>query len=73
MLMLPGEPLLEFQKFALAQAGRSFLAVAGYGEISPGYICTDLAHQQGGYEPSASYTAPGTEAVLKRLISGLLR
>ena len=51
-LFLPGEPMLEFSRFARS-LGREVL-VAGYGDISPGYLCTDQAYRQGGYEPSAS-------------------
>jgi hypothetical protein len=69
---LPGEPLLEFQKFAQQQRPGQFVAVAGYGDIAPGYVCPDLAHREGGYEPSASNTPPGAEAVLKTAISKLL-
>lgn len=72
ILFLPGEPMLAFQKYALSLAGDHFLAVAGYGEISPGYVCTDEAHRQGGYEPGASYTASGTEEVLKGAIRAIM-
>jgi hypothetical protein len=73
VLHLPGEPMLEFQNFARAQRPGRFVAVAGYGEISPGYLCTDEAHAQGGYEPSASFGAPGTEAAVKKVIQELMR
>ncbi|MCX6620245.1 MAG: hypothetical protein NTY38_04055, partial [Acidobacteria bacterium] len=73
VLFLPGEPMLEFQKYALSLAPGRFVAVAGYGEISPGYVCTDEAHSQGGYEPSASYTASGTEPVLKQTIREIMQ
>ena len=72
ILFLPGEPMIEYQKYAQSLAGPHFLAVAGYGEISPGYVCTDLAHSQGGYEPSASYTASGTEPVLREAIRAIM-
>jgi hypothetical protein len=70
MLFLPGEPFLEYQEYA--QTLGKFVAVAGYGDISPGYLCTDRAHDEGGYEPSASHAAPGTEAILKQAIRKLL-
>ena len=69
---LPGEPMLDFQKYARSQRPGRFVAVAGYGDITPGYMCTDQAHAQGGYEPSASYGAPGTEAAMKQVIQTLL-
>lgn len=70
---LPGEPLLEFQKYALGLARGRFVAVAGYGDISPGYLCPDVAYAQGGYEPGASNAAPGTEARVKETLQELLR
>jgi len=49
--------------------------VAAYGDLGPGYICTEQAFREGGYEPSASHVAPDTERVLKdaivRLIEGI--
>jgi hypothetical protein len=48
------------------------VAVAGYGDIQPGYLCTDQAFQEGGYEPSASNAGPGTEARVKAAIRALL-
>jgi hypothetical protein len=71
ILHLPGEPMLEFQRYALSSAGGGFFAVAGYADISPGYLCTDRAYTEGGYEPSASNTAPGTEPTLKSSITKL--
>ncbi len=65
---LPGEPMLDFQIFIQRQFAGNFAAVAGYGDIGPGYLCTDLAYNQGGYEPSASNAAPGTEAAVKAAI-----
>ena len=73
ILHLPGEPLLEFQRFAQSTGAPKFVAVAGYGDISPGYLCPDIAFQQGGYEPSASNAAPGTEARVKEIIRQLIR
>lgn len=73
ILHLPGEPLLEFQTFAQKLLPNGFVAVAGYGDISPGYICPDRAFEEGGYEPSASNHAPGAEKLLKDAITELLR
>lgn len=69
---LPGEPLLAFQRYAQQLGEPSFVAVAGYGEISPGYLCPDEAFRQGGYEPGASNGTPGTEARVKDVIRKLL-
>jgi hypothetical protein len=63
---LPGEPMLEFQR----HAGEAI--VAGYGDISPGYLCPDKAFEEGGYEPSASNGGPGTEAAVKKAITAIL-
>jgi hypothetical protein len=73
ILHLPGEPMLEFQKYAQGLRANDFVAVAGYGDLSPGYLCTDRAWTEGGYEPSASNSAPGTETAVKRAIQQVLR
>lgn len=73
ILHLPGEPFLEYQRFAQSAAGGRFVAVAGYGNITPGYLCTDQAYGEGGYEPSASYTGPGTEQAVKDVIGLLMK
>ncbi|MEN6532455.1 MAG: hypothetical protein ABFD89_02260 [Bryobacteraceae bacterium] len=72
ILMLPGEPMLEFQRFAVGLASGKFLAVAGYGDLQPGYLCTDRAFIEGGYEPSASNSASGSEARIKTAIRQVL-
>jgi hypothetical protein len=69
---LPGEPLLEFQRFAQQVLPGRFVTVAGYGDIMPGYICPDRSYDEGGYEPSASNVAPGSEAVLKSAIKAVM-
>lgn len=66
MIHLPGEPLLAFQRHA------PNAIIAGYEDISPGYICPDSAFAEGGYEPSAANTGPGAEAVVKHAIDTLL-
>ena len=59
-----------------AQAMRPdlFVAVAAYGDYAPGYIGTEVAYSQGGYEtgPTASHVAPGVEQVLTGVIRRLL-
>lgn len=73
VLMLPGESLLEFQEYAIALAGdATFAAVAAYGDLGTGYICYDAAFQEGGYEPTASRVAPGSEGVLKEAIRAVM-
>ncbi|HLY12377.1 MAG TPA: hypothetical protein VKW04_23950, partial [Planctomycetota bacterium] len=73
ILHLPGEPFVEFQLFAQSLRPDRFVAVAGYGEGGPGYICTDAAHAEGGYEPTWSLVGPPTEVLLKGAIADLLR
>lgn len=73
LLFLPGEPMLEFQEYARGLRPGQFVSVAGYGDISPGYLCTDRAFAEGGYEPSAANAGPGTEARVKEAIRRLLR
>ena len=72
ILHLPGEPMVDFQFFAQQAKARDFVAVAGYGDCGPAYICTDKAIAEGGYEPSASNVGRGTEALLKHAIQALL-
>jgi len=63
---LPGEPMLDFQRHA------PHALIAGYGDISPGYLCPDRAFIEGGYEPSAANAGKGTEAIVKRAIDRLV-
>jgi hypothetical protein len=73
VLHLPGECMVEFQRFAQeVKPQGSFLAVAAYGDLGTGYICTAKAFVEGGYEPSASHTGPQSEAVLKSAIRKIL-
>jgi hypothetical protein len=72
VLHLPGEAMIEFQRFAQLERPDAFVAVAAYGDCGPGYVCTDEAYEQGGYEPTATRTAPGSEEALKSAIRHLL-
>ena len=69
---LPGESMIEFQLFTQQQKPDRFVAVAAYGDLATGYICTEQAFQEGGYEPSASTVGPQSEAPLKDAIRRLL-
>lgn len=40
---------------------------------SSGYLCTDAAYQEGGYEPMVSRTAPGVEKIIEDTIMGMLK
>jgi hypothetical protein len=73
LLFLPGEAFIEYQLFAQEKAPNRFVCVASFGEGGPGYICTDAALGEGGYEPTESYVGPPTESLLKSAIETLLR
>lgn len=72
VLHLPGEPFVEYQIFAQNLRPDRFVAVAGYGDGEPGYLCTDAAFDEGGYEPTASRTGPPSESRLKAAIAAVL-
>ena len=72
VLHLPGECMVEFQLFAQRSKPDGFVAVAAYGDVAPGYICTERSFSEGGYEPTASRVAPHSEALLKEAIRELL-
>ncbi|MGC8642708.1 MAG: hypothetical protein ACP5XB_22855 [Isosphaeraceae bacterium] len=75
VLHLPGELFVEYQLAAQKLRGDLFVALAAYGDYAPGYIGTEVAYPQGGYEtgPKASLVAPSVERVLMRAIKQLLR
>jgi hypothetical protein len=72
VLHLPGEPFIEYQLKAQALAPERFVCVAGYGDGGPGYIPTDGAYLEGGYEPTVALAAP-CEATLARTMAKLLK
>jgi hypothetical protein len=69
VLHLPGEPFIEYQLSAQQMRKDVFVCVAGYGDGGPGYIPTDKAYLEGGYEPTVALAAPSekplTEAIGK--------
>ncbi len=73
ILHLPGEAFIEYQLYAQGLRPEDFVAVAAYGESGPGYVCTDAAFTEGGYEPTMSRVGPPTEKLLKAGIAELLR
>jgi len=73
LLHLPGECMVDFQFFAQQARPDGFVAVAAYGDLAPGYICTERSFSEGGYEPTASRAGRKSEAALKAVISQLLR
>jgi putative membrane-bound dehydrogenase-like protein len=74
VLHLPGELFVEYQLAAKAMRPDLKVAMAAYGEYGPGYIGTELAYTQGGYEtsPSASAVGPGSERILTAAMKSLL-
>lgn len=72
ILHLPGECMVEFQLFAQQQRPDGFVAVAAYGDSAPGYICTEAAFTEGGYEPRDAGVSPQSEAIMKQAIRRLL-
>ena len=75
VLHLPGELFVEYQLAAQKFRPDLFVAMAAYGDYGPGYIGTEVAYPQGGYEtgPKASLVAPKVEGVLMDAIKRLLR
>ena len=71
---MPGELFVEYQLAAQKLRPDLFVAMAAYGDYSPGYIGTEIAYSQGGYESSerASRVAPKVEDVLMGAIETLL-
>jgi neutral ceramidase len=64
-LTLPGEPFVEYGfRLERAIADRAVPIVVGYANGNIGYICTDQAFREGGYEPNNSRSGPGAEDVL---------
>ncbi|MBW3539861.1 MAG: hypothetical protein KY476_06295 [Planctomycetes bacterium] len=74
VLHLPGELFVEYQLAAQQLRPDLFVAMAAYGDYAPGYIGTEIAYSQGGYEtsPRASKVAPHVEGVLMQAIRKLL-
>jgi hypothetical protein len=72
VLHLPGEPFVEYQLKAQELRKERFVCVAGYGDGGPGYIPTDVAYLQGGYEPTVALAAP-SEGLLTRTVAKALQ
>lgn len=75
VLHLPGELFVEYQLAAQQLRQDLFVALAAYGDDGPGYIGTEIAYAEGGYETSqpASRVAPAVEGVLMDAIQRLLQ
>lgn len=75
VLHMPGELFVEYQLAAQQMLPDAFVAMAAYGDYGPGYIGTEIAYGQGGYETGVvSRVAPQVEGVLtgamRRLLHG---
>jgi hypothetical protein len=74
VLHMPGELFIEYQLAAAAMKPQSTICMAAYGDYGPGYIGTEIAYWQGGYETGiVSRVAPGVEKVLLGAIGDLLK
>jgi hypothetical protein len=75
VLFMPGELFVEYQLAAQKLRPDLFVAMAAYGDYAPGYIGTEIAYSQGGYEtePRSSLVAPHVERILMDVIGRLLR
>ncbi len=73
ILHLPAELFVEYQLAAQALRPEAFVAMAAYGDNGPGYIGTEIAYTQGGYEVGpVSRVSPAVERVLMEAMEGLL-
>ena len=66
-VFLPGEPFVEIALAIREASPREFTAVVGYAEDYIGYVPTDRAFANGGYETGPgrwSQVAPGSEAIV---------
>lgn len=74
VLHMPGELFVEYQLAAQQLRPDLFVALAAYGDYGPGYIGTEVAYSQGGYETGiVSRVAPQVERVLMHGMESLLR
>jgi hypothetical protein len=69
-----GQLLIEYQLAARKLRPDAIICMAAYGDYAPGYIGTEIAYSQGGYEVQArsSNTTPAVEKVLIIAMRNLL-
>lgn len=74
LLHMPGELFVEYQLAAQKMRPDATVCMAAYGDYAPGYIGTEIAYTQGGYEVQAasSNTSPAVEKVLMDALCRLL-
>ncbi len=75
LLNIPGEAFIEFQQDAQKLKPGDHVCTAAYEEYGPGYLCTEIAYSQGGYESSdrASLVSPDIELTLMTAIEQVLQ
>jgi hypothetical protein len=75
ILHMPGELFVEYQLEAKRMRPDLNVAMAAYGDYGPGYIGTEIAYGQGGYETSerASRVDKSVESILMDKIAILLQ
>lgn len=75
ILHMPGELFVEYQLAAKQMRPDLQVAMAAYGDYGPGYIGTEIAYGQGGYETSAraSRVDKSSEKILMEKMQQLLK
>ena len=73
ILHLPGETFIEYQLFAQGLWPEAFVAVAGYGDLGPGYITLARSFAEGGYEPTDSFVSGEAEQIMRDAIERVMR
>jgi len=73
ILFMPGELFVEYQLAAKAMRPDLFVAMAAYGDYSPGYITTADAFTRGGYEVDVARLKPSCETILMTAMNKLLK
>ena len=71
VLHMPGELFVEYQLAAQKMDPKAFVAMAAYGDYSPGYIGTQVAYGEGGYETSAR--ASRVDENVEQVLMGAMR
>ena len=72
ILHLPGETFIEYQLFAQGLWPEAFVAVAGYGDLGPGYITLARSFAEGGYEPTDSFVSGEAEQIMRDAIERVM-
>jgi len=74
LLHMQGELFIEYQLAAQRMRPDSFVSMAAYGDLAPGYVGPKIAYSRGGYEVAGCMcrTAPEVEDVLMAAMRDLL-